>query len=323
MLEKIDPGELSITEGLSEEGFEVYRKLRGQLEGAESKQVRQAAQMSAIIAARMADRMAELHRQAGQRKYTALDYIMQRHGEFLEAKGYTDINGAVHDILNNADFIIKEITTDGRERLAIIKDLSPHTSLLMALDYTEDNEGKYYTVVSVMPQSKKQTAELKKKALSFNGSVHPHTATGSGAFFTPTETKAGIEGGSFAGKDNTFTVSLADADKYVNTYTYNGGGKIYSKKVSLNEVAFINADEGQYAPVETESYDQKAWHGTPYNFERFDIGKIGAGVGDQVHGWGLCFAKEGNIIVKMIAVFTKMKLRRFSHKVVGFERRLD
>lgn len=73
-LEKIDPGELSITEGLSEEGFEVYRKLRGQLEVAESKQVRQAAQMSAIIAARMADRMAELHRQAGQRKYTALDY---------------------------------------------------------------------------------------------------------------------------------------------------------------------------------------------------------------------------------------------------------
>lgn len=73
-LEKIDPGELSITEGLSEEGFEVYRKLRGKLEGAESKEVRQAAQMSAILAARMADRMAELHRQVGHTKYTALDY---------------------------------------------------------------------------------------------------------------------------------------------------------------------------------------------------------------------------------------------------------
>lgn len=73
-LEKIDPGELSITEGLSEEGFEVYRKLRGQLEGAESKEVRQAAQMSAILAARMADRMAEWHRKAGQKKYTALNY---------------------------------------------------------------------------------------------------------------------------------------------------------------------------------------------------------------------------------------------------------
>ena len=41
--------------------------------------------------------------------------------------------------------------------------------------------------------------------------------------------------------------------------------------------------------------DQKAWHGTPYNFERFDIGKIGAGVGDQVHGWGLYFAKDRRI----------------------------
>ena len=39
-------------------------------------------------------------------------------------------------------------------------------------------------------------------------------------------------------------------------------------------------------------YDQRAWHGTPYNFERFDIGKIGAGVGDQVHGWGLYFVKK-------------------------------
>lgn len=52
----------------------MYRKLRGQLEGAESKEVRQAAQMSAILAARMADRMAEWHRKAGQKKYTALNY---------------------------------------------------------------------------------------------------------------------------------------------------------------------------------------------------------------------------------------------------------
>lgn len=41
--------------------------------------------------------------------------------------------------------------------------------------------------------------------------------------------------------------------------------------------------------------DQKAWHGTPYDFERFDIGKIGDGVGDQVHGWGLYFAKDRKI----------------------------
>lgn len=339
-LEKIDPGELSITEGLSEEGFEVYRKLRGKLEGAESKKVRQAAQMSAILAARMADRMAELHRQVGHTKYTALDYarsiglirseseaaeqkfnqaamrkenkryvlnedgnvdwgnvnefvaddgttikkapvrmqigyqvgagdagagyihIKNRHTGFIEGKGYKNVSDIVYDVLENADFAVKSISADGRERIALIRDLTPHTSILLALDYTEEGNDSYYTIVSIMPQSKKQTKEAKEKALSFDGSVRPSPATGSGAFFTPTETKAGIEGGSFAGKDNAFdTVSLSDADQYVNEYTY----------------------------------DQKAWHGTPYNFERFDIGKIGDGVGDQVHGWGLYFAKDRKI----------------------------
>lgn len=339
-LEKIDPGELSITEGLSEEGFEVYRKLRGKLEGAESKEVRQAAQMSAILAARMADRMAELHRQVGHTKYTALDYarsiglirseseaaeqkfnqaamrkenkryvlnedgnvdwgnvnefvaddgttikkapvrmqigyqvgagdagagyihIKNRHTGFIEGKGYKNVSDIVYDVLENADFAVKSISADGRERIALIRDLTPHTSILLALDYTEEGNDSYYTIVSIMPQSKKQTKEAKEKALSFDGSVRPSPATGSGAFFTPTETKAGIEGGSFAGKDNAFdTVSLSDADQYVNEYTY----------------------------------DQKAWHGTPYNFERFDIGKIGDGVGDQVHGWGLYFAKDRKI----------------------------
>ena len=339
-LEAIDPGELSITEGLSEEGFEVYRKLRGKLEGAESKEVRQAAQMSAILAARMADRMAELHRQVGHTKYTALDYarsiglirseseaaeqkfnqaamrkenkryvlnkdgnvdwgnfnelvaddgttikkapvrmqigyqvgtgdagagyihIKNRHTGFIEGKGYKNVSDIVYDVLENADFAVKSISADGRERIALIRDLTPHTSILLALDYTEEGNDSYYTIVSIMPQSKKQTKEAKEKALSFDGSVRPSPATGSGAFFTPTETKAGIEGGSFAGKDNAFdTVSLSDADQYVNEYTY----------------------------------DQKAWHGTPYDFERFDIGKIGDGVGDQVHGWGLYFAKDRKI----------------------------
>ena len=568
-LEEIDPGELSITEGLSEEGFEVYRKLRGKLEGAESKEVRQAAQMSAILAARMADRMAELHRQVGHTKYTALDYarsiglirseseaveqkfnqaamhkenkryvlnedgnvdwgnvnelvaddgttikkapvrmqigyqvgagdagagyihIKNRHTGFIEGKGYKNVSDIVYDVLENADFAVKSISADGRERIALIKDLTPHTSILLALDYTEEGNDSYYTIVSIMPQSKKQTKEAKEKALSFDGSVRPSPATGSGAFFTPTETKAGIEGGSFAGKDNAFdTVSLSDAEQYVNEYTYeqkrleatphigtdltvqrptqevidayneleamkpatlefaelygldlqeqrkvarkkfnelykeNGdsiyitnrygneinvptaifkeikghtanvdllsviphiqelldtcvylytsmpdasrekrmmrhvveyrtyGGKIivsgnsyyvkvvvrlqkngdfvlhdvdisgkkikdetsirgdsrYKQEPGITSSSFVtNSIPWWLNEVKTKlilvnkiqqndnTLDQKAWHGTPYDFERFDIGKIGDGVGDQVHGWGLYFAKDRKI----------------------------
>ncbi|MBQ6481701.1 MAG: hypothetical protein IJI45_11330 [Anaerolineaceae bacterium] len=40
---------------------------------------------------------------------------------------------------------------------------------------------------------------------------------------------------------------------------------------------------------------QRAWHGTPHDFEKFDLGAIGTGEGLQVHGWGLYFAQNRRI----------------------------
>ncbi|MGP2526574.1 hypothetical protein ACTUHY_01155 [Acidaminococcus sp. LBK-2] len=40
---------------------------------------------------------------------------------------------------------------------------------------------------------------------------------------------------------------------------------------------------------------QTAWHGSPYDFEQFDLGAMGSGEGNQVHGWGLYFAKDRKI----------------------------
>lgn len=39
-------------------------------------------------------------------------------------------------------------------------------------------------------------------------------------------------------------------------------------------------------------YYQKAYHGSPYTFDRFDLGAIGSGSGTQAHGWGLYFTKK-------------------------------
>lgn len=42
-------------------------------------------------------------------------------------------------------------------------------------------------------------------------------------------------------------------------------------------------------------YYQRAWHGTPYDFNTFDLSGIGSGEGNQVHGWGLYFAKNREV----------------------------
>ncbi|WP_317423722.1 hypothetical protein [uncultured Acidaminococcus sp.] len=48
---------------------------------------------------------------------------------------------------------------------------------------------------------------------------------------------------------------------------------------------------------------QTAWHGSPYDFEHFDLGAMGSGEGNQVHGWGLYFAKNRKISEAYKSVF--------------------
>ena len=42
-------------------------------------------------------------------------------------------------------------------------------------------------------------------------------------------------------------------------------------------------------------YYQSAWHGSPHDFDKFDLGAIGTGEGNQAHGWGLYFAKKKSV----------------------------
>lgn len=45
----------------------------------------------------------------------------------------------------------------------------------------------------------------------------------------------------------------------------------------------------------TQTYNQSAWHGSPHDFDTFDLGAIGTGEGNQAHGWGLYFAKKKSV----------------------------
>lgn len=69
------------------------------------------------------------------------------------------------------------------------------------------------------------------------------------------------------------------------------GNARYTAMDYLNTVRFdlnakLNGKDG---------YAQAAWHGSPYDFDEFDLGAIGSGEGNQAHGWGLYFAKNREV----------------------------
>lgn len=56
------------------------------------------------------------------------------------------------------------------------------------------------------------------------------------------------------------------------------------------------SNEGTARPEDLpDTLFQPAWHGTPHEFEQFDIGKIGTGEGNQAFGWGLYFAGDRGV----------------------------
>ena len=69
------------------------------------------------------------------------------------------------------------------------------------------------------------------------------------------------------------------------------GNARYTAMDYLNTVQFdVNAKlKGK------DGYAQIAWHGSPHDFDEFDLGAIGSGEGNQAHGWGLYFAKNKEV----------------------------
>ena len=69
------------------------------------------------------------------------------------------------------------------------------------------------------------------------------------------------------------------------------GNARYTAMDYLNTVRFdVNAKlNGK------DGYAQAAWHGSPHDFDEFDLGAIGSGEGNQAHGWGLYFAKNKEV----------------------------
>lgn len=371
-LEKIDPGELSITEGLSEEGFEVYRKLRGKLEGAESKEVRQAAQMSAILAARMADRMAELHRQVGHTKYTALDYahgigLIRSESEAAEQKFNQAVNVGI-DLSKryeaiNLDELIDSVGDNSIHPDAIDKTINyiknvlstsePVTTedLRAVFDFSKIKDDYYsHHIVLAKSQNRRNNnqnrrvrnisisnpKEVLRRAILVEIAPTEHSK---GKYFKedtedsftyrfvmpvilnkrPRVLVINAIGNSLDILQNLNEVTLYEirenkipSSQAKGGLTYDGisGETNNSSAFSITEMLakvkdlygdpYIDENTGKLRiedqmAIGSMKLDQKAWHGTPYDFERFDIGKIGDGVGDQVHGWGLYFAKDRKI----------------------------
>ena len=84
------------------------------------------------------------------------------------------------------------------------------------------------------------------------------------------------------------------ADAYAKAYS-KATGKKYTAADYMRDKIGIGTDGNAVNDEKAKRFFQTAWHGSPYDFDRFDLGAIGTGEGAQVHGWGLYFAANREV----------------------------
>ena len=325
-IKNLQPGDVVATAELSPEARGVYHELAGQLGDAKSKKARTAARASALLTARYADRMAAIYSEVKGEPYTAADYM--RDHLSVDARVTQMDAEALHQEAANSKAV--EL-----ERLRNIEPIVVPISISEKEDGGKGIQNALDAFAALYPngvdvQTRIGDVRVNRRSIKDSLTHFMYPAK----FDTVTSLPEGLKIAAYIdsipdvdGKDimNHFLV-------YPIMY---GGGKKYvvcrvrekfdvkklyvhgvfseedikkrgnalsqtqppAERVQLRGAAlydsiiadFFNADNGK------ETLEQSAWHGTPHDFDGFDIGAIGTGEGAQVHGWGLYFAKERSV----------------------------
>ena len=86
--------------------------------------------------------------------------------------------------------------------------------------------------------------------------------------------------------------------KKINQLTVNNvqsSGQMSVSRFMINNSIPNETDLDKLRKQHNYQYYQAAWHGSPHDFDEFDLGAIGSGEGNQAHGWGLYFAKNKKV----------------------------
>ena len=278
--------EQTALKGLSADAKDVYRLVRDKLAGSSNKKVARAASVGAVLLARHADIIARKIRTALGKPFTAMDYY--RNMFALKTEGDKTGANVLHQAANAGGKMYAQSVhaiplDDGQGKVVDIQFVdvdekralqSPHIGIRFSDeeykigddvenshnwvdgDWTDEELDGASTVNVAEPWSYDSLDELKETAIK----------------------------------------RLNKAGRYPYDYAYLVAGTSSDYGEDTNESIIRNAEVVGILKLvresEAESFNQSAWHGTPHDFDGFDLGAIGTGEGAQAHGWGLYFAQN-------------------------------
>lgn len=198
--------------------------------------------------------------------------------------------------------IIAKITTGKhKNEIAIddVKQLPKKIANPVAIFYNYDTKNKSVNkneVVVVLDLYSTNNGSANTKGESIQA-VLTFSKTNTGLNLTKVKTVTPRSSDSWYNKqivNNLLYVNTKKINRIVTSNRQQIAQPITNRFISTNSIP-TEVDLDKLQKQHNYQYYQSAWHGSPHDFDTFDLGAIGTGEGNQAHGWGLYFAKKKSV----------------------------
>ena len=305
---KIQNVETTITRGMTPEAYRVYQRTTDLLNHSVgvNKKVQQAARYDGVLFARMCQRLAEEWTRQGK-KTTAED--VAKGLNIVPAGGVADggLKQAMFDVKNIGINSVSGLVDKINERK---RNGEPENKVKLTTDVgITFGEERVIHAQNEHNLTKEDLDDIQKNSIKLNNASLSNWKKGE---------YIGQYGGKAVlarvdGNRHTYVIVLEftkNGTAWFNTaYTFkskeSANKKIEEERSAVlspkgavsngSQSSSISSIQKILGIVKNGKHNQIAWHGSPYDFEQFDLGAMGSGEGRQVHGWGLYFAKDRKI----------------------------
>ena len=321
--------EQAALKGLSADAKDVYRLVRDKLAGSSNKKVASAASVGAVLLARHADIIARKIRTALGKPFTAMDYY--RNMFALKTEGDKRGANALHqaamkksDTTSLSEFsrqMRKPEAGSGSRKKMFLRITAPsgafvdvaQDDMIHMHNHHPEMTDEDFAVIQENMENFLRVHQDKTEKGDYGGETvlckikTPRGIAGvsyellpTGRIFLKTaffDNERGID--NWITKNGTSkdimdagTRKRGDAASMLTGHPSRTADVADSLTPSDVQPLSLFMIQERIGVVNGEKFNQSAWHGTPHDFDGFDLGAIGTGEGAQVHGWGLYFAQN-------------------------------
>ena len=337
---QIADSDVHVRSNLSDEGYQIYKDLVGELKKGNPAVASQAKE-GALVMAMHADVMANIMKKAGYGHFTAKDYMerVQIESNAKEVAGSGYAQPMNRDVDVHMTVPIVDLTSLASSSVLGLnkKELEQHLKgMFKSSVISLDKKGEFGIPNKLNRRHLVWNQNPKKQLLdAFNPSIlsleelvqssvlvesvanqkqaknkHKSKVKNYHYFYVPIKLGDDIFTIKIVGEESSSNIqlnplkidlySVMAVKKDGNFQPHKGSiSKSPSLSITIQDMLKDVKDYEGNNYIDEEGnpnyYAQKAYHGTGYEFTKFDLGAIGTGSDATLHGWGLYFAKDKTI----------------------------